>query len=229
MVSIIFLICIQKHQQVTIIFRRGKLLKNVEQEKYVVSDIASLEFYPLTSERWADFEKLFGKHGACGGCWCMSWRLKRSKFVKNKGEGNKKAMKDIVDSGETPGILAYVNKEPVGWCSVAPREVFPALERSRVLKRVDDKPVWSVVCFFVAKPFRRKGVTVKLLRAAIEHVKRQGGRIAEGYPNDLEKVLPDVFVYTGLVSAFRKAGFVEVLRRSKNKPIMRYLIEEEGF
>jgi len=194
-----------------------------------VSDIADLKFYPLTSERWADFEKLFGKHGACGSCWCMWWRLKRSEFAKNKREGNKKAMKKIVDNDEIPGILAYVNKEPVGWCSVAPREAFPALERSRVLKRVDDKPVWSVVCFFVAKPFRRKGVTVKLLEAAIEHARKQGGKIIEGYPSDPRKVQPDVFVYTGLVSAFRKAGFLEVLRRSENRPIMRYLIEEKGF
>lgn len=194
-----------------------------------MSDIADLKFYPLTSERWADFEKLFGKHGACGSCWCMWWRLKRSEFAKNKREGNKKAMKKIVDNDEIPGILAYVNKEPVGWCSVAPREAFPALERSRVLKRVDDKPVWSVVCFFVAKPFRRKGVTVKLLEAAIEHARKQGGKIIEGYPSDPRKVQPDVFVYTGLVSAFRKAGFLEVLRRSENRPIMRYLIEEKGF
>jgi GNAT superfamily N-acetyltransferase len=201
----------------------------VEQEKSVVPDITNLKFYPLTPEHWTDFEKLFSKHGACGGCWCMWWRLKRSEFAKNKGEGNRKAMKNIVDNGETPGILAYVNKEPVGWCSVAPREAFPALERSRVLKRVDDKPVWSVVCFFVAKPFRRKGITVKLLEAAVEHVKRQGGRIVEGYPNDLEKFLPDAFVYTGLVSAFRRAGFVEVLRRSKTRPVMRYLIEQKGF
>lgn len=154
----------------------------------------------------------------------MWWRLKRSEFNKNKGEGNKKALKKIVSGGEVPGIIAYVNNQPVGWCSVAPRGAFSTLERSRVLKPVDDKPVWSVVCFFVAKPFRRKGISVKLLEASVEHVKKQGGKIIEGYPGDPSSALPDAFVYNGLVSAFRKAGFVEVLRRSKRRPIMRYFL-----
>jgi GNAT superfamily N-acetyltransferase len=185
-----------------------------------------LKFHPLTIERWADFERLFGEHGACGGCWCMWWRLRRSEFNKNKGERNKKALKKIVSSGEVPGIIAYVNDQPVGWCSVAPREVFSTLQRSRVLKPVDGKPVWSVVCFFVAKPFRRKGISVKLLEASVGYVTKQGGKIIEGYPGDPGSALPDAFVYTGLVSAFRKAGFVEVLRRSKRRPIMRYFIEK---
>jgi GNAT superfamily N-acetyltransferase len=186
-----------------------------------------LEFYPLTPERWTDLEKLFGKHGASGGCWCMWWRLKRSEFEKQKGEQNKKALKGIVDSGEIPGILAYANGEAVGWCSVAPRESYPTLERSRVLKRVDDKPVWSIVCFFVSKPFRHKGVTVALLKAAAKHVKEHGGKIVEGYPVEPKKgYTPDPFVYTGLASAFRKAGFVEVIRHSETRPIMRYMIGE---
>jgi GNAT superfamily N-acetyltransferase len=184
-----------------------------------------LEFHPLTPERWADLEKLFGKRGASGGCWCMWWRLKRSEFIKQKGEGNRRALKSLVDSGEIPGILAYTNGQPIGWCSVAQRESYPALERSRVLRRVDDKPVWSVVCFFVAKQFRHKGVTTALLRAAIEYVKERGGKIVEGYPVEPVKAQPDVFVYTGLASAFRKAGFVEVLRLSETRPIMRYMIE----
>ncbi len=187
-----------------------------------------LDFHPLTPERWSDLEKLFGKHGASGGCWCMWWRLKRSEFLKQRGEGNRKALKGIVDSGEVPGILAYANGQPIGWCSVAPRESFPVLERSRVLKRVDDKLVWSIVCFFVAKQFRHKGVTVALLKAATEYARKRGGKILEGYPVDPKKdYTPDAFAYTGLASAFRKAGFIEILRRSETRPIMRYIIEEK--
>jgi len=191
-------------------------------------DILDLEVYPLTSERWADLEELFGENGACGGCWCMWWRLKRSEFERQKGEGNRKALKKIVDSGRIPGILAYAKGQPIAWCSVAPRETYPTLERSRTLKRVDDKPVWSVVCFFVAKPFRRKGVTTKLLRAAIDYVGKQGGKILEGYPVEPKKAkIADTFAYTGLASTFRKAGFVEALRRSETRPMMRYMIKKK--
>jgi len=190
--------------------------------------VGDLKFYPLTPERWSDFEKFFGKHGACGGCWCMWWKLKRSDFMRQRGEANRKALKKIVDSGKAPGILAYADSEPVGWCAVSPREAYPVLERSRVRKRVDNEPVWSVVCFFVAKPFRGKGLMTKLLQAAIDYVHLQGGKIVEGYPVEPKKGrMPDPFAYTGLVSSFRKVGFVEVLRRSESRPVMRYTIAEK--
>lgn len=159
----------------------------------------------------------------------MWWRLSRAEFSKQKGDGNKRALKKIVDSGEIPGILAYSHDEPVGWCAVAPREDFPALERSRVLKRVDDNKVWSVVCFFIAKPFRHKGLTAELLKAAVEYVNDRSGKIVEGYPVEPKGgKTADVFAYTGLTSAFRKTGFVEVARRSETRPIMRYSIRESG-
>jgi GNAT superfamily N-acetyltransferase len=184
-----------------------------------------LEFHLLTPERWVDLEKLFGQRGACGGCWCMWWRSPRSEFMHNRGEGNRKAFKSVVDSGKVPGILAYEKDQPVGWCAVAPRETFPKLARSRILKRVDNEPVWSVVCFFIAKAFRRKGVSTGLLKAAVDYARKQGGKIVEGYPVEPKKGrTPDLFAYTGLASAFRKVGFVEVIRRSETRPIMRYMI-----
>jgi GNAT superfamily N-acetyltransferase len=186
-----------------------------------------LEFHPLTPERWKDLEALFGERGACGGCWCMFWRLKQSQFDKQKGQGNKKNFRKIVDSGEIPGLLAYANNQPIAWCSVAPRETYSVLERSRILKRIDDEPVWSVVCFFVVKLFRHKGVTVKLLKAAVKYAKEHKARIVEGYPVEPKKTsMPDAFAFTGLAAAFHKAGFVEVLRRSETRPIMRYFIKE---
>ena len=144
--------------------------------------LTHLEFHPVTPDRWRDLEKLFGARGACGGCWCMWWRLKRSEFDQKKGAGTRRALKKLIATGQVPGLLAYAEGEPVGWCSVAPRHDFSALERSRILKPVDDQPVWSVVCFFVARPFRRKGVTQQLLTAAIEYAREQGAKIIEGYP-----------------------------------------------
>lgn len=179
------------------------------------------EFHPLTADRWQDFEILFGEHGACGGCWCMAWRLTGKQFDEQKGSPNKKAMRTIVARGDQPGVLAYVDGEAVGWCSVAPREVFVRLESSRVLKPVDEKPVWSISCFFIAKEHRRKGLSVKLLKAAIDFVRQRGGRIIEGYPNEPKKDQPDVFMWTGLAASFAKAGFKEVARRG-SRPIFRY-------
>ncbi len=106
----------------------------------------ALTFHPLTPERWADFERLFGENGADDGCWCMWWRITRAQFERDKGDANKEAMRGIVSSGDAPGILAYDGKQAVGWCAVAPREVYGSLNRSRTLKPVDDRPVWSITC-----------------------------------------------------------------------------------
>jgi GNAT superfamily N-acetyltransferase len=181
-----------------------------------------LIFHPLTPKCWQDFEQLFGPRGACGGCWCMYWRLTRSQFNDQQGELNRRNIKALVDSGRIPGILAYMDDEPVGWCSIAAREEFPALARSRILKPVDEQPVWSVVCFFVTRHKRRMGLTVELLKAAVEYARSNGAKIIEGYPVEPKQgKAPDVFVFTGLASAFKQADFTEVLRRSETRPIMR--------
>jgi GNAT superfamily N-acetyltransferase len=173
-----------------------------------------------------DFENLFGKRGACGGCWCMFWRQKRSDFEQMKGDVNRQLMQSLVASGEVPGILGYAGDKLFGWVSVGPRKSFSTLERSRILKPVDDQEVWSVVCFFVDKSYRRQGLTVSLLRAAVDYARHCGASIVEGYPYEQTGGLsPDPFVYTGLLSAFQKAGFSEVMRRSAKRPIVRYIIE----
>ncbi len=184
-----------------------------------------LEYYPLTPDRWADLEALFGKNGAYGNCWCMWWRLSRSEFSNLSGSEKKAAFKGIVDSRQVPGLLAYTSGQPIAWCSIAPRETYPSLERSRTLKRIDNQPVWSIVCFFVAKPFRGQGLMVKLLEAAIAYAREQGAKIVEGYPVDPgEKVLAPVLSYMGTVSAFKEAGFEEVAGKTGRRPIMRYYI-----
>jgi len=195
-------------------------------QKGSVKALPDLIIRPVTPDRWTDLETLFGPRGAIGGCWCMWWRLSRAEYERQKGEGNKQAMQSIVASGDVPGLLAYAGEKPVAWCSIAPREDFPSLERSRVLKRVDDQPVWSVVCFYIAKPYRGQGVSVQLLLAAVEYAGQHGARVVEGYPIEPKKdSAPDIYAFTGMASAFRKAGFVEVLRRSETRPIMRYFIK----
>ncbi len=151
----------------------------------------------------------------------MSWRLPRAVFDANKGEKNKAALRALVRSQTPPGVLAYADQRPVGWCAIAPRNAYPRLAKSRILQPVDDTPVWSVTCFFVAKEFRRKRVADALLKAAVEYARSQGASVVEGYPNDLDSALPDAFVWTGLLPTFSRAGFKIVARRSAKRPIVR--------
>ncbi len=132
--------------------------------------------------------------------------------------------KSIVSSGAVTGLLTYSDGEVVGWVAVEPRSAYVKLAHSRVLKPVDDQEVWSVTCLFVAKKFRRKGIAVEMIKAAVEHVKNQGGKIVEGYPVETMKDEPAPFVFTGTASAFVQAGFTEVARNAPTRPIFRFVI-----
>jgi GNAT superfamily N-acetyltransferase len=193
------------------------------------TSITGLKFYPLTRSRWKDFEQLFGKSGAYGGCWCMWWRSKRSEFEKRGGSGNRRAIKRIVDSGTVPGILAYSQGEAVAWCSIAPRGDFSSLGRSPVLRPLDDTPVWSIVCFFVARSFRHRGIGLPLIKAAIDYARRKGAKVIEAYPtNPRGGELPPVSSFMGIPAVYQRAGFVECARPSKSKIIMRYYLDRRS-
>src|SRR5512138_188039 len=184
-----------------------------------------LSFKPLKRNLWTDLEELFGPNGACAGCWCMFWKLRGKAFDEVRGYESRQMHKSIVDSGVVTGLLAYLHGEVVGWIAVEPRESYLRLAHSRNLKPVDDQPVWSITCFFVAKSARRQGITVELLKAAVEHVRKQGGRIVEGYPVEVHEKMSPPFLYTGTASAFQQAGFQEVARRAPTRPIFRFVIE----
>jgi GNAT superfamily N-acetyltransferase len=135
---------------------------------------------PAVSERWSDVEQLLGERGGCGGCWCMTWRLPAAEFERSKGAKNRASLRRLVEADPPPGILAYDGDAPIGWCAVAPREVYVRLAKSRTLKPIDDTPVWSVSCLFVARPYRGRGVSVALLRAAATFAATHGARVVEG-------------------------------------------------
>jgi len=181
-----------------------------------------IEFHPATAERWTDVERLFGERGACAGCWCMYWRVRRKDWQAGKGEGNRRALRALVRRGREPGLLAYRDGKPVGWCAIAPRQDYPALARSRILAPVDPRPVWSISCLFVERRQRRTGIATALIREAVRFAARRGADIVEGYPVEPKQArAPDAFIWTGVASSFRKAGFREVARRSETRPIMR--------
>jgi len=159
----------------------------------------------------------------------MYWRIRRADCQRQYGEGNKQAFKALVESGQVPGILAYLSGKPIGWCAIAPREATPVLDRSQTLKRVDDRPVWSITCFFVSKPYRRQGLTERLIEAAIAYAREQGAHILEAYPllNEITKLLP-YERYMGIQSTFERVGFKEVARRTDRRLMMRYVIRPAG-
>jgi GNAT superfamily N-acetyltransferase len=152
----------------------------------------------------------------------MFWRLKRSEFHALGKAARKAAFRKLVKSGAPLGILAYDGETPVGWCAIAPRAASPGLERSPVCRPVDDKPVWSITCFFVEPKARRDGVMDALIAAAVKHAKRHGARIVEAYPRDPGGVRIDSApAYVGVVTPFLSHGFREVARRTPKRPLMR--------
>ena len=188
-----------------------------------------IDVHPATADRWPDLEMLFGQNGACGGCWCMFWRLKRSDYKQLQGEGTKAVLRDLTLKNEIPGMLAYVDGQAVGWISIGPRQQYLALENSRILKRLDDQPVWSIVCFFTKKNFRRQGIMLALVKGAVHYALEHQAQIIEAYPIDMQSPklagqrLSGSSGYMGLASVFRQAGFVEVARASETQLMMRYI------
>ena len=189
--------------------------------------LQSLRIEPLTRDNWNKFILLFGEKGACGNCWCMYYRLSKMAFAEGKSDdGNKNAMKALVWSGQPAGMMAFYEDIPVAWCAFAPREDFIKLEKSRIHKRIDNRPVWSIPCTFIDKKFRRKGVSVALLEGVVEYAKEQGISIIEAYPAiPTQEKLPDAFAWIGLYKSFERAGFEIVDSKSKNRPMVRYYVK----
>ncbi len=183
----------------------------------------SLEFHPLTAERWPDLVKLFERHGNPGYCWCMTWRATSTEYKQLGSAGRQRALKSQVKAGTPVGILAYLAGEPVGWCSIAPRETYARLENSKTLKRIDDQPVWAVVCFFVSRKMRGQRLSFQLLQEAVKYAISQGAQIVEGYP-----VQPgQSYQFMGSPSIFKAVGFREVMRTENDRPIVRLMAGEE--
>lgn len=158
----------------------------------------------------------------------MAWRLPPAELEAGKGNRNRAALQRLVQHGPPPGVIALRGEQPLGWCAVAPRSAYRYLGVSRVLRPVDDAPVWSITCLFIDRRFRRQGCSVQLLRAAVEFARLQGARIVEGYPVEVKRGqrTADAFVWTGLAKSFLAAGFSEVARRSPTRPIMRLSLAE---
>ena len=184
-----------------------------------------LSIRPLTPDLLPAFDDLFGRSGACNGCWCMYWRLGTG-YTKRPREQNKADFHRIVRRGPPVGLLAFDGAVAVGWCQVTPRSALPHLDRSRLCKAVDDMPVWSVTCFYIRRGYRRQGVTAALIDAAIKAAKRAKAPALEAYPVDTRFTRGSYGMYTGVASTFARAGFETVTRRVPYRPIMRFELKK---
>jgi ribosomal protein S18 acetylase RimI-like enzyme len=181
---------------------------------------------PLTPDRWPDLEAIFKAKGCSIArmCWCMAYRVSGSREPPagmTRSEANRADLRALVDAGNPPGLIGYRGKVPVGWVSLGPREEFAKLERSPVMKPVDEKPVWSVICFVVPAEFRGQGVAQALLKAAVAYAREQGATLIEAYPVDKPARSGDENMWFGAKSMYDKAGFKEVARRKPHRPIVR--------
>ena len=183
------------------------------------SPSVKLAIHPLTPDLWPALEDLFGKKGACNGCWCMYWRI-GGRYRKRSGTENKAAFREVVRRGPPPGLLAFDGDVAVGWCQLTPRDALPWLDRAWRLKRLDDLPVWSISCFYVRKGYRKRGVTSALIAAAVNAARHGRAPALEAYP--LDAALTPSASGTGYASAFARAGFKTMARRVPPRPIMRH-------
>jgi len=180
------------------------------------------EFHPVTPEHLCDLAAFSETHGKFRYCSCMRWRMRSTDFQRSTKEERVAALEDNVRAGLPIGVLAYLLGDAVGWCSVAPRESYEALERYRGLPRLDDSDVWSVVCFFVDRKARRQGLTVGLLKAAVAYAVSRGARIVEGYPVDPSARL---YTYMGSPATFRAGGFRDVTPVCQERRVMRFVAD----
>ncbi|MGH3804990.1 MAG: hypothetical protein ACRDTD_33565, partial [Pseudonocardiaceae bacterium] len=185
----------------------------------------ALTVRPLTCEIWDDFEAVMGAHGGARGCWCMHWRLSIAEWMENKGEGNRTAMRSLTEGATPPGVVGYLDAEPVAWCAFGDRANFPRMQRSTVLKPIDNEPVVSLACLLIKKDHRSEHLSTAWIAAVCEYLAETSEtRTVEAYPVEPphgRKAGSDTAM-TGIASAFTAAGFTEVARPKHDRPIMRY-------
>ena len=186
-----------------------------------------LTIHPLTTERLTDLDAVFQARGCsiAKSCYCMYYRVPGKPSDLKTGETrtswNRAAIAKLAEGETPPGLLAYKDGRPVGWVSLGPRKDFVRLANSPTMRSIDDKPVWSVICFVVPSEYRKQGVAHELLAAAVDFAKAQGATLLEAYPVDRDAPEAPSAPWFGSCSMFVKAGFAEVARHKPTRPIVR--------
>jgi GNAT superfamily N-acetyltransferase len=179
----------------------------------------AFEALPVTKERWSDLVEMFDRP-VVRTCFCMYYR-KTGESGTGAGAKNRAAMQRLVDGGTVPGLIGYEDGVPVAWVSLGPREDYAKLQRSPIMKPVDERPVWSIVCFFVDEDARGRGLSARMLRAAVDHARANGARLLEAYPVDRDERSHPDSMFFGAKTMYDRAGFREVARRKPTRPVVR--------
>lgn len=193
----------------------------------------ALEVHPLTPDRWNDLVALFTSRGSgqVRWCWCMYYRRSGRADVRGNmtvAEHNRNALKALVDAGTVPGLLGYRDGKPVAWVSLGPRGEYAKLAKSPVMRAVDDKPVWSVICFFTAAEVRGQHVAEEMLAHAAGFARSNGATLLEAYPVDKHERSRAENIWFGGKAMYDRAGFVEVARRKPTRLVMRKTLRPAG-
>jgi GNAT superfamily N-acetyltransferase len=173
----------------------------------VAHGLKVVKIVPLTNDRWDDLVDLFGPRGADAGCWCMYFRVSSRDWSWTGAAQNRHAREALAGSEPAPGLLAYLAGQAVGWVGLGPRSSFERLNRSRKYPPLDELRVWSVVCFFVRRTARARGVADALLAGAIAYAREHGADGLEGYAVEPAERMPPADAYHGTVAMFERAGF----------------------
>jgi GNAT superfamily N-acetyltransferase len=185
---------------------------------------------PLGPEAWPALAALFEEGGDPRWCWCQFWRVRGADFGSSATGANRDRLHALIERDPAPGLVALdEDGQAVGWVSLGPREDFERLERSRVRPRLDDVPVWSIVCFVVSRRARRSGLQLQLLEAAIAYAREHGAPALEAYPVDTSMGKPTAAtLYSGTLSTFQRAGF-RVARQvdSRQATVVRSIVRLE--
>jgi GNAT superfamily N-acetyltransferase len=206
----------------------------------IVSTTSAITIVLADEASWDDLEAVFGSRGDPSRCHCQRYKMHpRESWASVGAEELAFRLRRQIDGarpGMAPGLVAYLDGEPAGWCAVEPRTAYPRLLRDcRVpwMGRTEDKAddgVWAVTCFVTRTGFRRRGVSRALARAAVGFARAGGARALEGYPMVTEpgrEVMP-VELHVGSRSIFADAGFREVSRPTTRRVVMRIDFPVEG-
>jgi hypothetical protein len=184
----------------------------------------------LNAQTWGDLEQVLGERGGARGCWCMHWRLSYPEWEQGRGDGNRGALRMRAEQDPAPGLVGYLDDDPVAWIAIGDRAEYPRMTRSPIMRSINDSPGWIISCVFIRQDRRGSRLPVEMIRAACEFAARSGQHIVEAVPVDPaegQHAGPDNAM-TGIASTYREAGFVEIARPKPDRPVMRRTVSGDA-